>query len=159
MSWAEILDRSAVEILVDHGGADVRAARNSRRIAELLADAPHHGRNDALRLALGVRGTALGQRDRGDQRAAPGAEVLRRELVSEMVADVVVQPRARQVAETAFPLVTKEARTAGQLQQLRDGVGELLVDERRAHDRAVLRAEVKRDPVAAYAHVPLSQRR
>src|SRR5438552_17554536 len=98
MSWAEILDRSAVEILVDHGGADVRAARNSRRIAELLADAPHHGRNDALRLALGVRGPALGPRDPRDQPGAPGAEGLRRELVSELVAGVVVQPRPRQVA-------------------------------------------------------------
>src|SRR5215468_11165881 len=44
MRCTEILDRSALEILVDQRRTDVGAARNSRRIPELVADATHHAR-------------------------------------------------------------------------------------------------------------------
>src|SRR5215831_17800208 len=44
MRCTEILDRSALEILVVQRRTDVGAARNSRRIPELVADATHHAR-------------------------------------------------------------------------------------------------------------------
>src|SRR5262249_54420505 len=66
MRCTEILDRSALEILVDHRRTDVGAARNSRRIPELVADATHHARYHPFCFAFAVRRTVLGKCNRGD---------------------------------------------------------------------------------------------
>src|SRR5919204_2043396 len=99
MTGTEIVDRSAVEILIDHRGTDVRRAGNCRRISELLADAAHDGGNRALLFAGRLHRTALGERNRSGQRPAPRAEVLGGELFAEKDAQVVVEPPPRQVAE------------------------------------------------------------
>src|SRR6266536_1664404 len=128
MPRPEIFDRSAVEILVDHRWTHVRATRNGRRIPKLLSDASHDGRDHALCLCLGLPWAALRKCNGRDQRPAPRAEVLRRELVAEVRANIVVEPRACQGAEAPFPLVTKEAASAGQSEQLLHRGRELLVD-------------------------------
>src|ERR671937_2145479 len=105
MPGPEILDRSPAERLVDHGGADVGATRDRRRISEFLADVTHHRRNSPLRLTICLGRSVLGQCNRGEERPAPRAEVLGGELLAEVLANVVVQPRTREIAEAAFPLV------------------------------------------------------
>src|SRR5262249_14771447 len=130
---AEILDGSAVEIRIDHRGTDVRAARNGRGIPELPADAPHHRRYHLLRFALALRRTVLGKCDRREQRPAPRPEILRRELLAEVFAHVVVQARTGRVARAVVPDVSKESPAARKREQLVDLAGELVVDERPAH--------------------------
>src|SRR5437016_6240861 len=99
MTGAKILDRSTFQILVDDGRADVGAARDGRRVAELSPDAAHHGGDHALRFAVCFGRSVLGERDRGNQRAAPGPEILRGELVAEIVPNVVVELCACEIAE------------------------------------------------------------
>src|SRR5438270_13218012 len=105
MSGPEILDRSPVEILVDDGGTYVRAPRDRRRVAELLPHAAHDGGNDTFRLGLRLDGTALGERDGRDQRPAPRAEILGRELFAKIHPDVIVEACAGEVAKSSFPFV------------------------------------------------------
>src|SRR5262249_9655991 len=133
MPRAEILDRSAVEIRIDHRGTDLRASRNGRGIPELPADAPHHRRYHLLRFALALRRTVLGKCDRREQRPAPRPEILRRELLAEVFAHVVVQARTGRVARAVVPDVSKESPAARKREQLVDLAGELVVDERPAH--------------------------
>src|SRR6266571_5346034 len=158
MVWPEIVDRSSVEILLDDRRADVRGTRYGRRISQPLADEPHHRRDAAPRLRRILGQIVLGERDRGDDRTAPGAEVLSGELVSAIGADVLVQLASVEIAELALELVPEDARPR-QLQQLAHRVGELLVDDRAPHPDPVLAAILEGDARAADAHMALAQRR
>src|SRR3954452_8215988 len=159
MPRAEILDRSPVEILLDHRRAHIGAAGNSGRIAELVSDATHHRRNHTLGLTLRFRRPTLGKGNRGDQRPAPGAEVLRRELVAEVFTDVVVEAGPGEAADTALALVPAQPPSSGECEQLLDRLGQLLVDQRGPHDRAVLAAKVEGDLLAAGLDMSLAQSR
>src|SRR5918994_5354254 len=77
MPRTKVIDRSSVEILLDHGWAHVRVARDRRRVSEPLADHPHHVCDHLLRLGVGLGRAVLCERDRSRERAAPRAEVLR----------------------------------------------------------------------------------
>src|SRR6266850_6776780 len=112
MARAEIFDRCRVEILLDHRRTDVRAARNCRRVPELLSDRAHDGGNRTLRIAFRLGRTAFGKCDGRDQRAAPGTEVFRRELVPEISPHVAVQLRARESTQAFVPLVAEETAAA-----------------------------------------------
>src|SRR5919201_2094117 len=153
MTGTEIVDRSAVEILIDHRRTDVRRTGNCRRISELLADAAHDGGNRALLFAGRLHRTALGERNRGGQRPAPRAEILGGELLAEKDAHVIVESLARQVAESGVVEITEEPTPSAEIEQLGDRPRELRVDERRAHDRLVLRAKMEGDAIAAHANV------
>src|SRR3954470_3388921 len=118
MARAEIVDRSPVEILLDHRRADVRGARNRGGVAELLADLPpHRGYRLPLR-GRRLRQPALGERDGGDQRPAPRAEVLRAELVAHVPPDVVVELARVEWVDLAIALVPKDACRAVERHQL-----------------------------------------
>src|SRR5581483_5863040 len=110
------------------------------------------------RLREAVAPRALCEGDRGEQRPAPGAEVLRRELVAHVDLHVVVQALARQVVDVAFPAIAEDARAAGQLQQLAHRSRELVVDDLRPHLDRVLAAEGEADAVAADVDVAPRQR-
>src|SRR5262249_55537776 len=112
MTWPEIVDRSPVEILLDDGRADVGRARNGRRIAEPFADLAHHGGDRPLLRRLALRRRRLGELDRPDERAPPGTEVLRRELVAHMLPDVLVQLARAEVVGLA---VARSGTAAGHL--------------------------------------------
>src|SRR5688500_11364649 len=118
MPRTEIVDRSPVEILLDDRRADVGGARDGRRIAEALAHLPHYSRDHPLRLRLALGDSVLGEADRGGERAAPGAEVLRRDLLAHVVADVLVQDGAGERAEVAVPAIPEQPRSARQGEQL-----------------------------------------
>src|SRR4051794_21928533 len=158
MSRPEILDGSPVAILVDDRGADVRRARDGRRIAEPLADAAHDGGDLTLRLGFAPWRLVLRERDRRKHRPAPGTEVLRRELVAEMLPDVLVQLATVEVDPSAVDLVAEEAR-AGRRHQLADRGGEFAVDNRAPDHDLVLAAVLELQPLTADADVRLAQRR
>src|SRR4051812_1642347 len=157
MARSEIVDRTSVEILVDDGGADVRRTRDRRGIPELLPHAAHDGGDDSLLFRRGLDRAALGKGNRRGERSAPRAEVLRRELVAEVGADVVVQAPTRQVVSRALFFVAEQRPAAGEREQLLHRVRDLRVDERRAHEHLVLRAEMEPDTVAAHADVAPGQ--
>ena len=48
----EVGERAAREVVIDDDRADVRGARDGGRVAELVADASHHGRERSLRVRL-----------------------------------------------------------------------------------------------------------
>ena len=82
MPGPEILDRSPVEILVDHRRRDVRGAADGRRISELLARRAASRRLTERFSSVFVSGkpsrlARSAKRDRGEQRPAPRPEVLR----------------------------------------------------------------------------------
>src|SRR5215211_3064918 len=112
MARAEILERTTFEILLYHRRADVRGAAHRRRVTQLLADRAHDRREHALLLGYRLGRTALGKRDGGEQRATPGAEILRGEVVAEIRPDVVVQTAGSEVAHVAVHPVPEDARTA-----------------------------------------------
>src|SRR2546421_11760717 len=85
MTRSKIVDCPAVEILVDDGRADVRRARNGRRIAEPLSDRSPHGPNYTFRLGFRLGDTVLGKSDRGNSRPAPRPEILVRAVVAHVV--------------------------------------------------------------------------
>src|SRR3954453_17772111 len=124
MPGTEIVDSSPFEVLLDNGRRYVRLSRDSRRISEPLRDPPHDGGDRALLVAFRLRKSllagALGEVDRREQRAAPGAEVLGAELVAEIDLHVVVQPPVRQVVRAALPLVLEDPG-ASELEQPPDG--------------------------------------
>src|SRR6478736_9137137 len=159
MSWPEILDRSAIEVLLDHGWTDVARTCDGRCIPQAFADASHDGCHPALRLGLGVGDAALRESDGCGERAAPRAEVLGGELLAHVDADVVVQVLAREVVEVALPLVPEEPPAAGEIEELLDRLGQLGVDDARSHLYAVLPPEIDGDAMPAHTHVPFCQRR
>src|SRR4029077_10005148 len=85
-------------------------------------------------------------------------EVLGRELLAEMLADVLVQPPCAEVDELAVVLVAKQPPAAGHGEQLLDRGGQLLVREHRSAEDTVLGAEAKRDLAPAHLDVSLAQR-
>src|SRR5215210_8688147 len=121
MSWTKVIDRPAVEILLDDGRTDVRGACNGRSVPEPLAHRPHYGRNGALPLRLGLRDPVLRECDRSDQRPAPGAEVLGREFVAHVLSDVVVQLAAVEVVGLIVEPVAQETPAPVQSAQRLDG--------------------------------------
>src|SRR5687768_15245898 len=98
MPRTKVIDRSAVEILLDDSRAHIRVARYSRSVSEPLSDRAHDVCDRLLRLGVALADAALGKRDCGRERAAPGAKVLRGELVAHVLADVAVQHGARERA-------------------------------------------------------------
>src|SRR5438067_3480230 len=94
MARPEIFDGSAVEVLLDHRRRHVRATRHGGRISELLRDAPHHSGHGPFLSGLRIRESlaldALREADTGDERSAPGPEVLRAELLPQVDLDVLV---------------------------------------------------------------------
>src|SRR5919202_4967986 len=125
MTRPEILDRSSVEVLVDYRGTDVARARDRGRIPESFSDDAHDGSDRSLRLGRRLGDAAFREGDRCRQSPTPGAEVLGGEVVAEVIPDVVVQPRAREVVEASLPLVAEEPPAAAKHQQLLQRVGEL----------------------------------
>src|SRR5215210_4222650 len=159
MPRAEILDRSPVEILLHDRGAYVRGARHRRRIAEPLADNAHDGCDRSLLLGRGLCVLALRERDRRDERPAPGAEVLRRELLAHVLADVLVQAARAEIHELVVVAVAEEALSSGRNEELLHRRRELRVDEHRATQDSMLRPEAERDAAAAHADMALAERR
>ena len=72
-----VRQRAVVERL-DDLRVDVARAAHRRRVAEMVGHDLEHSVHRALRGAVRGRRRELGERDRGQQRARPGAEVLRR---------------------------------------------------------------------------------
>src|SRR3954451_17259343 len=108
MPGAEIVDRSAIEILLDYGRTDVGRACHRRRISEPLADGSHHRRDHALLLRRRLCGLTLGERHRRGESASPRAEVLCGELRAHVLADVLVQTSRAEVHELVVVPVAKE---------------------------------------------------
>src|SRR3954469_2292112 len=159
MTRAEILDRSPVEILLDHRRAYVRRTRDRGRIGELVGHLAHHRGDLPLRVRRGGRLAALRQLDRGGQRPAPGAEVLRGELRAEVPADVRVQLALVEVAAASlFELVLKKPRP-GEGEQILHRSCELCIDDRAADHDVVLAAVAKGDARPTHADMALPQRR
>ena len=93
----EIVERAPVPPLLDHGGAHVGRAGDRRGVAELLSDTAHHGGEDPPLVGRRLGKPAVGKAARCRERAAPGAEVLRRESLPEVLADVLVEQGCGQV--------------------------------------------------------------
>src|SRR3989442_11815511 len=104
----KIVDRSSVEILLDDGRADVRPARYGRRISESLAHGAHRRCDDACGLRLRLGNAVLGERDRGQQRSAPRAEILGCELFADVALDVLVQAPSGEGAQPALVIAIAE---------------------------------------------------
>src|SRR5439155_26608657 len=113
MPRPKVVDRSPAQVLLDNCRRDVRLPSDRRRISESRRNTPHDRGYRPLLLVFRLReslfGGALGEVDRGEQRTAPGAEVLRAELVPEVDLHVVVQPLVREVVGIALPLVLEDA--------------------------------------------------
>src|SRR6266536_3689034 len=160
MARTKIVDRSPVQILLDHGWTDVRSTRNCRCISQSLADGAHDAGNRALALRFRLPHAPFGESDCGEQRSAPGPEILRRELLSEVCLDVLVQAPAAEAAELALSVAkAKQPSPALRVEKSPNRVGQLRVDDRRPHEGAVLAVEAEGDPAATDAHVSLAQRR
>src|SRR4051794_23066023 len=159
MSASKGLDRSSLEILIDHSGTDVRSAANGRRVSKQLGDAAAGCADRALRVCLRLGGTALGEGDRRQERAAPGSEVLRAEVLAHRLLDVVVEAARRQVEPGSVLLEPEEAAPARNGEQPPQRVRELVVDEHGPDADAVLRAKGERDPVPPDPDVALAESR
>ena len=148
--------------------ATARSPRGSRRTmratAGVLPSSSPTRRITAARIRRSSRrrlgGPALGETARGRQRAAPGAEVLRRESLSEVLADVVVEQRRRQVRGLALAIESQQSarrrRSAGARARASARSG---IDDRRSHGDPVLPGEAEADPATANRHVALAQGR
>src|ERR1041385_6841326 len=154
LSGWKVGDRCSLEILVDDRRRNVRRTTHRRRIAELRGDVPHHGGDGPLAVRL-----APGEFDRREQRPAPGAEVLCRELVSETLLHVLVQRTVREVAEPfAVVDVTEDAAT-GKAEQFSHRGSEGVVDEGGLDLGTPFAEELEPDSPPAHGHVPLPQGR
>src|SRR5690242_5730598 len=100
---------------------------------------------------------ALGEIDRGEQRAAPRSEVLRTELVPEVDLHVVVQALAGEVVDLALPLVLEDAWPL-ELEQTANRRGELRIDDLGADADAVLRGKGEADAAASHRDVATHER-
>ena len=120
-----MLERAPVPPLLDDGRADVRRAGDGRGVAELVADPAHHRGEDAALVGGGLGRPVLGEGERRLERPAPGAEVLRRVAVGEVVGDVLVEDPAGQVGGLPSRSKRNRARAAGIVEQGADRLGEL----------------------------------
>ncbi len=155
----EVLDRATIQVLLDDRGADVRRPRDGRRIPESFANASHDRRDDSLRFGVAARNVPFGERDCRRQRAAPGSEILGREVVAEMLADVLVKGAAGEVGEAVFDAISEQPRAAGKLDERANGVGELGVDEGATDLSAPFAGEPEADLIAPDLDVPLAESR
>ena len=87
---AKHVERLAVEIALDDGGVDVTFPAHRRSVAQPLRHMLDGGDKVLFRLCLRVESFELGQRDRGEHRARPGAKILGRELRAADLAQIVV---------------------------------------------------------------------
>src|ERR687888_185057 len=159
MAWAEIVDSSAVEILVDDRRADVRRTGNRRRIAELLADCAHDGGDRPLCLRLRLGRPVLGERNGSDQGPAPRSKVLGGEFFAHEFADVRVQPARGQMGDLVADAVAEKPSAAAGSQQLAHRVRELRIDDRGADPGPMLAPKAEGDPAAANVDVALPEGR
>src|SRR5215211_921605 len=159
MAWTKVSDRSTVAILLYNGGTDVRRARDSRGVTELLSDQAHDGRDGALGFRLRFHRPSLCKGDGPDERPAPGAEVFGRELITHVLLDVFIQLPPGEVEDLVVRPIPEQARAAFELDERPHRVGELRIDEGRMHPDAVLAAIAERHATAANADVVLVQRR
>src|SRR5262245_41917042 len=157
MARAEIVNGSAVEILLDDRRAHIGRARDRRRVPEALADLAHHHRHGSFLLGRTLCRLCLGKLDRGDERAAPGAEILGRELLPHVLLDVLVQRARAEVEELAVSAIPEQPAATLQGEQLLHRGCELGIDKHRAADHAVLRPEAEADLAPAHADVALPQ--
>ena len=95
---AHDLERSALEVGLDHGRVDVALPADRRRVAEPLGDRLDRAHDVLLRLGLAVERLDLLERLRGQDGAGPGAEVLGREVVAGDLAQVLVDVGRADVA-------------------------------------------------------------
>ena len=146
-------------IVIDQHRAHVRRTRDCRGVAELAADGPHHGGKLARCIRVRARRAAPFELDGREQRAAPRAEVLCREPVTECLREVHVEKRRREVDELAVTLEPEEARPVGQSEQLVDALRKRGILDRPSNELSVLRAEHERDLVSGDRHVPFRERR
>src|SRR5215211_7608194 len=84
MAGSEIVKCASLEVLLDHRRTDVRRSANGRGIPELLGDRTADRGDDLFPSGLGLRRSVLGEADRGEQRPAPGAEILHCEVLAEV---------------------------------------------------------------------------
>ena len=98
------------------------------------------------------------ERERGEQRPSPRPEVLRGEILAQVLGEVVVQARGREVHELAVPPEAEEPRPVRQVEELGDAPGERLVPKPPPDEPPVLRAEAELDGVAVDGDVALRER-
>src|SRR5262245_24587709 len=101
----------------------------------------------------------MGELGRGEQRAAPGAEVLGRGPVAEVRADVLVQCRRAEADRLAGSLEAEQARAVLELEQGLDACRERRIPDRSPDELAVLRPEAEGDLVARDRDVLLAEGR
>ena len=156
---AEVVDRSAVEILLHDRGTDIR--RTCDR-GQCFPGARRPSASPTQRSSSARSPSPTPPRSASSIAATRVPPQVRKsfalELLAQVFADVLVQPARAEVDELAVVLVANESPAAGSGEQLLDRARELVVDEHRAAEDAVLGAEPKRDLAAAHFDVPLAQR-
>jgi len=101
-------------VALEHARIDVRRARDGRRVAQVAGDLVDGVRLRALSGGL-RRARDLprdGERDRGEHRGVPRAEVLGREALARDLLDVGVDVLRAQVGPRAAPAVGEQLGTA-----------------------------------------------
>src|SRR4029450_13782842 len=159
MTRSKVVDRSTVEILLDHSRAHVRRSRYSRCVSKFFSHRTHRCGDDSFGFRFRLRNPVLRKRDRCSEGPAPGAEVLRREFLPHVLVYVFVQLSSIEVEALAVGDVAKEPSAARKLQQRPDRSRELLVHDRRVHQAAGVCSIEKRNSTPAYLYVALVQGR
>src|SRR4051794_31303376 len=122
--FAQHLERLAVHVLVEQARTDVGRAADRGRVAELLG----RGLNGAfdLSFALGLARalTFHAEGDRAEERAGPGAEIFRGEVLADDRLDVIVDVAVLHVAHFAVVDEREQLRLV-QLLQLLDERGDV----------------------------------
>src|SRR5581483_9111194 len=139
------LAQGAVEVGVEHGRVDVALAADGRRVAELPGyplDRAHHV---PFRLGLAVEALELLQGLGGEDRAGPGAEVLRREVLPGGAAQVVVDVGRIDRVLDAVGIDVLEELLAGQLLAAADDARQAAVADLDVVPDATLAPEVEVD--------------
>ena len=124
-----VLDRAAGLVRTHDHRADVRLARDRRRVPKLRADHAHDRRERAHSLTLVLRRPVPGELGGREQRAAPRPEVLRGESIAHVLREVLVEQRRRDRVQLAVPHEAEEARAGRQLEELAHSRRELRVRE------------------------------
>lgn len=109
-----VVEHLARLIAVEDDGADVAAARNGGRVAEVSGDKLHAFHDGLAGLALRFGRSRLRQKFGSEQRTAPGPEILGRKGADHL-AQVGVQVRGADTGPLAF-VHALEKPGAGQLQ-------------------------------------------